>query len=87
MRLVDFRWQGTAVGVGQQKIIGRIHMGDMQIENLHLPTSYTILENQPMDILLGLDMLKRHQVLQIMLILNAILKKLVTGFFAKVFKN
>jgi len=61
MRLVDFRWQGTAVGVGQQKIIGRIHMGDMQIENLHLPTSYTILENQPMDILLGLDMLKRHQ--------------------------
>ena len=72
MRLVDFRWQGTAVGVGQQKIIGRIHMGDMQIENLHLPTSYTILENQPMDILLGLDMLKRHQVLQIMLILNAV---------------
>ena len=72
MRLVDFRWQGTAVGVGQQKIIGRIHMGDMQIENLHLPTSYTILENQPMDILLGLDMLKRHQVLQIMLILSAV---------------
>lgn len=65
MRLVDFRWQGTAVGVGQQKIIGRIHMGDMQIETLHLPTSYTILENQPMDILLGLDMLKRHQVYEI----------------------
>lgn len=62
MRLVDFRWQGTAIGVGQQKIIGRIHMGDMQIENLHLTTSFTILEHQPMDILLGLDMLKRHQV-------------------------
>lgn len=61
MRLIDYRWQGTAVGVGQQKIIGRIHMGDMQIEDLHLPTSYTILEKQPMDILLGLDMLKRHQ--------------------------
>ena len=62
MRLVDFRWQGTAVGVGQQKIIGRIHMGDMEIGDMHLPTSFTILENQPMDMLLGLDMLKRHQV-------------------------
>jgi len=61
MRLIDFRWQGTAVGVGQQKIIGRIHMGDMEIGNMHLPTSFTILENQPMDMLLGLDMLKRHQ--------------------------
>ena len=62
MRLVDHRWQGVAIGVGQQKIIGRIHMGQIQIENNFLSTSFTILENQPMDILLGLDMLKRHQV-------------------------
>ena len=63
MRLIDQRWQGMAVGVGQQKIIGRVHMGQMQIEEMFLSTSFTILENQPMDILLGLDMLKRHQVL------------------------
>ena len=62
MRLIDHRWQGLAVGVGQQRILGRIHMGEMQIENDFLPTSFTILEEQKMDILLGLDMLKRHQV-------------------------
>jgi len=61
VRLIDQRWQGMAVGVGKQKIIGRVHMGQMQIENVFLPTSFTILEQQPMDILLGLDMLKRHQ--------------------------
>ncbi|XP_065655467.1 protein DDI1 homolog 2 [Hydra vulgaris] len=61
MRLVDHRWQGMAIGVGQQKIIGRIHMGQIQIEKDFLSTSFTILENQPMDVLLGLDMLKRHQ--------------------------
>lgn len=60
-RLIDHRWQGMAVGVGTQKIIGRVHMGQMQIEDVFLSTSFTILENQPMDLLLGLDMLKRHQ--------------------------
>jgi len=61
MHLIDHRWQGMAVGVGKQKIIGRVHMGQMQIEDVFLSTSLTILEHQPMDILLGLDMLKRHQ--------------------------
>ena len=61
MRLVDRRFQGMAVGVGQQKIVGRIHMAQMQIGESHLPVSFSVLENQPMDILLGLDMLKRHQ--------------------------
>lgn len=33
MRLVDKRYAGTALGVGQAKIIGRIHATDMQIAN------------------------------------------------------
>lgn len=33
MRLVDKRYAGTALGVGQAKIIGRIHAIDMQISN------------------------------------------------------
>lgn len=63
MRLVDTRWAGIAKGVGVQKIIGRIHMVQIQIENDYLTTSFSVLEEQPMDMLLGLDMLKRHQVI------------------------
>ncbi|KAF7388229.1 hypothetical protein HZH68_012165 [Vespula germanica] len=61
MRLVDTRWAGVAKGVGVQRIIGRIHMVQIQIGNDHLTTSFSVLEEQRMDMLLGLDMLKRHQ--------------------------
>lgn len=61
MRLLDSRWSGIAKGVGVQKITGRIHMVQIQIENDYLTTSFSVLEQQPMDVLLGLDMLKRHQ--------------------------
>jgi DNA damage-inducible protein 1 len=62
MRLVDTRWSGVAKGVGVQYIIGRVHVVQMAIENDYLTTSFTVLQDQPMDMLLGLDMLRRHQV-------------------------
>ena len=40
----------------------RCDAGQIQIGAAFLQTSFSILEEQPMDMLLGLDMLKRHQV-------------------------
>ncbi|KAF6037934.1 DDI2 [Bugula neritina] len=59
--LMDTRWAGIAKGVGVQRILGRIHMCQISINNDHLQCSFSILEDQQMDMLLGLDMLKRHQ--------------------------
>lgn len=43
--------------------------GQIQIGNDFLQSSFSILEEQPMDMLLGLDMLKRHQVNVILFVL------------------
>jgi len=62
MRLVDRRFATMAIGVGTQKVIGKVHLGTIQIGSDMLTASFQVLENQTEDMLLGLDMLRRHQV-------------------------
>jgi DNA damage-inducible protein 1 len=73
--LVDTRFSGMAMGVGVGKILGKIHIVQLQIGDYYFPCSVTVMDDatmpmandngkqtakpKDMDFLLGLDMLKR----------------------------
>ena len=60
MHLLDTRFAGMAMGVGSSRILGRVHLADMEIGGVLLKCSFTVLEDNKVDLLFGLDNLKRH---------------------------
>lgn len=61
LRLMDKRFAGLAVGVGSQKILGKVHMVQLQFGKSFFPAAITILEDASMDMIFGLDNLKRYR--------------------------
>jgi len=61
LRLMDTRYAGIASGVGTGKILGKIHMVQMKLGNSFFPISVTVLEDNNMECLFGLDTLKRYR--------------------------
>ncbi|KAL8274830.1 hypothetical protein Esti_001236 [Eimeria stiedai] len=59
--LIDRRFAGLALGVGQAPIIGRVHLAPLKIGSKYCPCSFIVLDDDKMQMLLGLDMLKRYQ--------------------------
>jgi DNA damage-inducible protein 1 len=60
MRLLDKRFAGEARGVGTAKILGRIHIAQMKFGQSFYPVSITVLEKSDIEMLFGLDTLRRY---------------------------
>eukprot|EP01031_Cornospumella_fuschlensis_P024396 gene24396-29492_t len=60
-RLIDTRFSGEARGVGTARIVGRVHIAQMKFGESVFPISITVLENNDVDFLFGLDTLRRYR--------------------------
>lgn len=61
MRLVDPRFRGVAMGVGQAPILGRVHLTRVKIGNTFFDVSFCVMDTPHPDLILGLDQLRKFQ--------------------------
>ena len=59
--IYEYAFDVITLGVGTAKILGRVHIVQMKFGNSFFPVSLTVLDQNDMDFLFGLDMLKRHR--------------------------
>ena len=61
---VPFSFRGVAAGVGQARIVGRVHMATLRFgQRTAVDTSITVLEQASggPELLLGLDLMRKYQ--------------------------
>lgn len=62
LRFVDRRIRANAVGIGGvQKMVGRIHSCQVQVNTHIFPCPFEVMTDRDMDILFGLNTLLRHK--------------------------
>lgn len=60
-RIMDTRFRGIAQGVGRTEILGKIHLASLKIGKKFYPSSFTVLQDDKVEFLFGLDLLRRYQ--------------------------
>jgi DNA damage-inducible protein 1 len=61
LRFLDTRFASVARGVGESKILGKIHAANLKIGNVHIDVAIHVIEQNTLEFIFGLDMMRKHR--------------------------